>query len=96
MDIYTCSWGPDDSGSTLSGPEQLASRALRNGALTGRGGLGSLYVWAAGNGGNNDDDCNADGFVNSIYTIAVNSVDQNGNFPSFAERCSSIIVCRAN
>ena len=31
-------------------------------------------MWAAGNGGGRGDSCAADGYVNSIYTIAVGSV----------------------
>ena len=39
-------------------------------ATTGRNGLGSVYVWAAGNGGKNNDNCNYDGYANSPFTIA--------------------------
>ena len=36
------------------------------------------YGHAAGNGGSRGDSCAADGYVNSIYTIAVGSVDRSG------------------
>ena len=48
---------------------------------------GTVYVWAAGNGGGYQDSCAADGFVNSIYTIAVGSADQNGQQAYFDEDC---------
>jgi hypothetical protein len=58
----------------------------------GRNGLGSIYVFSGGNGGENGDNCNNDGFVNSIYTIAINAIDQNGDIPDYVEPCASIIV----
>lgn len=42
--------------------------------LSGRGGKGSIFVWAAGNGGTLRDHCGADGDVNSIYNIANGAV----------------------
>lgn len=58
----------------------------------GRKGLGSIYVWASGNGGKDDDNCNCDGYTNSIYTISVSSATQNGNIPWYSEACSSTIA----
>ena len=57
--------------------------------IQGRGGRGSIYVWAAGNGGENYDSCAADGYVNSIYTIAVGSADQDGNQAFYDESCTA-------
>ena len=54
----------------------------------GRNGLGSIWVWASGNGGENHDSCAADGYVASIYTIAVGSADQNGHQAFYDEQCS--------
>ena len=48
--------------------------------LKGRKGLGSIYVWASGNGGKDDDNCNCDGYTNSIYTISISSATQNGYY----------------
>lgn len=42
----------------------------------GWGGKGSIFVWAAGNGGMQRDHCGADGYVNSIYNIANGAVSQ--------------------
>ena len=55
----------------------------------GRDGKGNIYVWAAGNGGRYFDSCAADGYVNSIYTIAVGSADQNGEQADYDEDCSA-------
>ena len=57
----------------------------------GRGGLGSIYVFAAGNGGPQDT-CAADGYVNSIYTISVGSAASNGQQSFFDEICSAKMV----
>ena len=37
----------------------------------GRYGYGNVFVFASGNGGINDDNCNYDGYANSIYTITI-------------------------
>ncbi|MEQ2165077.1 hypothetical protein GOODEAATRI_013350, partial [Goodea atripinnis] len=39
--------------------------------VAGRRGFGSIFVVASGNGGQYDDNCNYDGYANSIYTITI-------------------------
>ena len=56
--------------------------------VKGRSGLGSIWVWASGNGGRNGDSCAADGYASSMYTIAVGSADANGNQAYYDENCS--------
>lgn len=58
----------------------------------GRKGKGAIYTWAAGNGGEEDDNCGADGYVNSIYTIAVSAATHDGKIPIYGEPCSAIMV----
>ena len=55
----------------------------------GRNRKGSIFVWAAGNGGNNNDSCAADGYASSIYTIAVGSADQQGKQAYYDENCAA-------
>ena len=62
----------------------------------GRNGKGVIYVWAAGNGGQNGDSCAMDGYVSSIYTIAVGSVDQYGHQAPYDEDCSSKLAVTVN
>ena len=31
---------------------------------------GSIFVWASGNGGKYHDNCNCDGYTNSIWTLS--------------------------
>ena len=54
----------------------------------GRDGKGSIYVWAAGNGGSYFDSCAADGYASSIYTIAVGSADEDGRQADYDENCA--------
>ncbi|EZF36237.1 hypothetical protein H109_03623 [Trichophyton interdigitale MR816] len=91
-DIYSCSWGPPDNGKVIGGPGTLVKRALENGVANGRRGKGSIFVVSAGNGGYLDDDCNFDGYANSIYTIAVGAIDREGNHPEYSEPCSALSV----
>ena len=58
----------------------------------GRGGLGSIFVWASGNGGREHDSCNCDGYTNSIYTLSISSATQFGNVPWYSEACSSTLA----
>eukprot|EP00051_Salpingoeca_urceolata_P013044 m.163109 g.163109 ORF g.163109 m.163109 type:complete len:734 (-) comp17682_c0_seq2:115-2316(-) len=93
IDIYSCSWGPDDDGMTFEGPGSLCDRALRLGTTHGRNGLGSVYVWASGNGGGEPrDNCNCDGYTSSRYTIAIGSTTEGGRFPGYAEACASLMA----
>lgn len=45
--------------------------ALQHGVIAGRRGFGSIFVVASGNGGQYEDNCNYDGYANSIYTITI-------------------------
>ncbi|XP_033332033.2 neuroendocrine convertase 1 [Megalopta genalis] len=92
VDIYTASWGPADDGRSLEAPGRLAEEALERGIALGRGGRGSIYVWASGNGGSKSDDCGCDGYVGSIYTIAVGSASQAGRFPWYGESCPATMA----
>lgn len=91
--IKNNSWGPLDNGAIVAGPDTLAQSALRSAAMTGRGGLGNVLVWSAGNGGREDDNSNKNGYANSIYTIAVGATDDRGVRASYSEEGSNILVC---
>ncbi|KAG7238135.1 hypothetical protein INR49_030197, partial [Caranx melampygus] len=90
--IYSASWGPEDDGKSLDGPAKMAKEAFLQGITKGRGGLGSIFVWASGNGGREQDSCNCDGYTNSIYTLSISSTTQSGNVPWYSEPCSSTLA----
>ncbi|KAJ2115400.1 pheromone processing endoprotease [Coemansia sp. RSA 922] len=87
--IYSCSWGPNDDGATVQGPDQHIEDAFVNGVENGRSGLGSIFVFATGNGGALGDNCNFDGYTNSIYTISIGAIDHLDKHPYYSEQCSA-------
>ncbi|ROW07887.1 hypothetical protein VMCG_03606 [Cytospora schulzeri] len=91
-DIYSCSWGPPDDGRSMDAPGILIRRAMLNAVQKGRNGLGNIYVFASGNGAASDDNCNFDGYTNSIYSITVGAVDRQGKHPYYSESCSANLV----
>ncbi|KAF0299211.1 Furin-like protease 1, isoforms 1/1-X/2 [Amphibalanus amphitrite] len=92
IDIYSASWGPDDDGETVDGPGELAKRAFKEGIVNGRNGKGSIFVWASGNGGRELDNCNCDGYTNSLWTLSISSATENGDVPWYSEACSSTLA----
>ncbi|XP_063426105.1 furin-1-like [Mytilus trossulus] len=89
VDIYSNSWGPPD-GTGFVGPKSITKTAFQEGVTNGRNGKGSIYIWSAGNGGTTDN-CNGDGYVNSIYTIAISSV-QIGKNAWYSEVCAPALA----
>ncbi len=98
--IKNNSWGPSDDGETLEGPGTLAASAIKSGAKTGRGGKGTLFFWAGGNGWTNindhedfiGDNANYDGYANSIYTIAIGAVSDKGSATDYGEPGACLVV----
>lgn len=91
IDIYSASWGPTDDGKTVDGPRNATMRAIVRGVNEGRRGLGNIYVWASGDGGE-EDDCNCDGYAASMWTVSINSAINNGENAHYDESCSSTLA----
>ncbi|CAH2264155.1 jg8111 [Pararge aegeria aegeria] len=89
--IYSASWGPTDDGRTVDGPRNATMRAIVRGVNEGRNGLGNIYVWASGDGGE-DDDCNCDGYAASMWTVSINSAINDGQNAHYDESCSSTLA----
>jgi subtilisin-like proprotein convertase family protein len=92
IQIKSNSWGPNDTGTTLEAPGPLTIAALQTAATTGRGGKGSIILWAGGNGGDVNDNSNYDGYANSIYTIAIGATDSKGTRANYSEPGANIVV----
>ena len=60
--------------------------------MYGRNGLGSIFVWATGNGGGLYDYCSCDGYINSPYTISIGAVNNCGKKPWYSELCPGTIA----
>lgn len=91
--IYSNSWGPNDDGKRLEKPGRLTLRAMEDAVKNGRGGKGSIYVWAGGNGKSSLDNCNYDGYANSRFTIAIGAVDFLGKQSYYSENCAALMAC---
>ncbi len=87
--ILSSSWGPFDDGNRLEGPGPVLEAAFKQGVTEGRGGKGTIYVWAAGNGRAARDNCNYDGYANNRYTIPVAAIIVNGNPAYYSEPCAA-------
>ncbi len=92
IDIKSNSWGPSDDGETVEGPGVLLEAAFLDAATNGRGGLGTILVWSAGNAQQNEDNANKDGFANSIYTVAVGAIDDQGTHTFYSEEGACLVV----
>lgn len=91
-DIYSCSWGPTDNGKEMEKPSDLVSQAMEKGVKEGRNKNGNIYVFASGNGANLGDNCNFDGYTNSIHSITVGAIDWKGLHSSYSESCSALLT----
>lgn len=69
-----------------------AEAALEHAAANGRGGLGTVFVFAAGNARFSGDDVNFHNFQNSIHTISVASVDHAGKVAASSTPGEAILV----
>ncbi len=87
--IYNNSWGPN---APLDGPGPLLAAAMSNAVVNGRSGRGTIYVFSAGNGLQNNENVNENGFANSRFTIAVSAVDHNGRQTWYSEPGTAIFV----
>ena len=92
VSVYSCSWGPRDNGKSMGAPSYLIKKAVLNGINNGRAGKGSIFVFASGNGGGHEDQCNYDGYTNSIYSVTVGAVDYQGRHPYYSETCAANMI----
>ena len=65
---------------------------MRHGVEFGRRGYGAIYVVASGNGGVVGDNCNYDGYANTVYTVTVGAVGEDGAMPYYGEECASMLA----
>lgn len=99
VSVSNNSWGDFNSwGEPLHLKPQLET-ALARGTREGRGGLGVIYVFSAGNGavidanGVPSDNVNYSGLVNNRYTLPICAVDQRGKKASYSEVGATLLVC---
>ena len=98
--ISSNSWGYDDDNSIdASGPDALARAALEKAVTEGRGGRGTIFTVAGGNGGTPDysgngpgiDESNYDGLANHLSVIGVGGNNDKG-VQNFSEPGCNLVV----
>ncbi len=92
VSVSSNAWGAEDTGRSLEGPGPLMQKAIEKAVVEGRGGKGTIFVWAGGNGGEVGDNMNYDGYANAIETIAVGSVDDRGTRAVYSEPGACLVV----
>lgn len=92
IDIYNISWGYRTEGLHFESIPDLTKLALSQGVELGRGGLGSIFVVAAGNDDNFGARTSYYGLTSSPYTICVGAVDGSGEMAYYSNRGSSLML----
>ena len=86
------SWGAPDDG-RWNGSSATWRSAINTGTSTGRNGRGTIYTWAAGNGGALPDNSNYDGQANYRGVLAICAVGDDGVRAFYSERGANLWVC---
>ncbi|MBM3891535.1 MAG: hypothetical protein FJ388_20680, partial [Verrucomicrobia bacterium] len=95
------SWGPPDAVGGIANyfsllyplnPGDPLFDALEDGVQNGRGQLGTIFVWAGGNGGASGEDSNTDNYANQRYVIAVGAINHGGAKASYSEPGANLLV----
>lgn len=93
IQIKNNSWGPSDIAWVLGTIDPVVKTALATAAGTGRGGLGTILTFAAGNGRDSDDQSNKDAYANSIHTFAIGALTKTGAPAVYSEYGTNLIAC---
>lgn len=94
IQIKSNSWGPaDDTPWVLGDAGALWLSAVADGTATGRGGLGTIYVWASGNGKENGDQGSKDAYSSNLHVIAIGAVTNKGSSATFSEGGAHLVAC---
>lgn len=105
-DVNSNSWGPSDDGidhgAVAEGPGSLELDALDAATTDGRGGKGTVIVFACGNGGREVpngsldrtywDTCDRDGYAGNRHVIAVGSTNFAGKRSEYSERGACLFI----
>lgn len=88
------SWGPADGNGQLSDSNSLWRDGIEFGLANGRNGLGTIYVWAAGNGYNSgfNERSTYDGYASYRGVIAVGAFNAQGRRASYSEPGANVWV----
>ncbi len=90
--VSSNSWGPFD-GPGLGYTSAAWEGAVEKGVTEGYGGKGVFYAFAAGNGGDGNDNANLDEFANFYAVTSVCAVNSSGVKSDYSEYGASLWVC---
>ncbi len=90
--IYNNSWGPGLVQTIPGAPGYLGELALRQGASEGRDGLGSIFVFSAGNNRTLGANINSNGFANSRFVIPVGAISFGGGFAPYSDYGAPLLI----
>lgn len=89
--VSSNSWGAPDGMGSLDASNSAWRTAIDSGIANGRGGKGTIYTWAAGNGAPIDNS-NYDGQANYRGVIAVAAVNDQGTQASYSEPGANVWI----
>ncbi len=90
--ISNNSWGTPDGFATIEDASAIWRTAIDTGHTTGRNGLGTIYVWAAGNGHTLGDNANYDGYANYRGIATIGAVNRSGQRAYYSEKGANLLV----
>lgn len=88
--IKSNSWGPADNGQ-ITYLSSVERSAIDNAVATGRGNKGTIFTWAAGNGGTADR-CDYDPYASNRKVVPIGAIGDQDVRSSFNETGSSMLV----
>lgn len=89
IDISNNSWGPSQ---IYRGMRASSRSALENSVRDGRNGRGTIFVFAGGNGRREQENSNFNAYTNSIHTIAVAAMGQDGRHADYSEPGANLLI----
>lgn len=94
-DVSSNSYGPSDFNAQINQyfTVQGFKDGINLGLKSGRGGLGTVFVWAAGNGRKFSDRSNYDGYASNPGVMSICSMKKTNVFSDFSEPGSNLWVC---
>lgn len=88
------SWGYVDGTGHFFPAQATWRTAIETGLSMGRGGKGTVYIWAGGNGGNSGPDLsNYDGLTNFYGMMGVCAIGDDGKKASYSEKGANLWIC---
>ena len=93
IQIKSSSWGPATYAWELGYAGTLWEDAVATGTTTGRNGLGTIYLFASGNGQADDEQGSKNAFAGNQHVIPVGAITNTGDVAYYSEGGAHLVVC---